>query len=99
MTEPASREDPSQLLPEADRREPIGCGHHEMGSLAMNRSHGLGTNPDGLVHGFDNLYIAGPAVFPDLDSAGPVLPGIALTLRLADFLKKSARVQNAADRS
>jgi hypothetical protein len=75
-----------------ERREPLGCGHHEMGTLEMGKdpetSH---TDPDGRLHGTDNLYVAGPAVFPALDSAGPVLPGTATTLRLAEHLRHTAR--------
>lgn len=70
-----------------ERREPLGCGHHEMGTLPMGGDPGSShTDADGRVHGTHDLYVAGPAVFPALDSAGPVLPGIALTLRLADHL-------------
>lgn len=75
-----------------ERREPLGCGHHEMGTLSAGddpaRSH---TDADGRTHTTRNLYVAGPAVFPALDSAGPVLPGIALTLRLADHLRRTVR--------
>lgn len=96
---PAAAGEPGSLLPEAERHEGVGCGHHEMGSLAMNRPDGLATDADGLVRGFDNLYVAGPAAFPGLDSAGPVLPGIALTLRLADHLTASAHSRTTADLS
>ncbi len=77
-------------LTAGERREPLGCGHHEMGTLAMGDdpadSH---TDADGRSHTTRNLYVAGPAVFPALDSAGPVLPGVALTLRLADHLRRT----------
>jgi choline dehydrogenase-like flavoprotein len=76
----------------AQRREPLGCGHHEMGTLPMGDDPARSaTDGDGRVHGLRNLYIAGPAAFPALDSAGPVLPGTALTLRLADHLHDSVR--------
>ncbi|NUP36771.1 MAG: GMC family oxidoreductase [Streptomyces sp.] len=76
------------LLEPAERREPLGCGHHEMGTLRMGDDpRDAHTDADGRIHATQNLYAAGPAVFPALDSAGPVLPGVALTLRLADHLR------------
>ena len=45
------------------------------------------SDPDGRVHGVDNLYVAGPSVFPSGGFANPVLTIIALALRLADHLK------------
>lgn len=74
------------LLRPMNRREPLGFVHHEMGSLAMGSAAGAATDPDGKVRGVRNLFVAGPAVFPSLDSAGPVFPGVALTLRLGDYL-------------
>jgi choline dehydrogenase-like flavoprotein len=43
---------------------------------------------DGLVHGLGNLYIAGSSTFPSYSASNPTLNLIALTLRLADHLKK-----------
>jgi len=66
-----------------------------------SRAHHLGTtrmsdNPrDGVVdsncrvHGMTNLYVAGSSVFPTGGHANPTLTLIALTLRLADHLKKT----------
>ena len=39
------------------------------------------------VHGIENLFIAGPSVFPTSGSANPVLTIVALALRLADQVK------------
>jgi len=41
------------------------------------------------VHGVGNLYIAGSSVFPTYSASNPTLNLIALTLRLADHLKKA----------
>jgi choline dehydrogenase-like flavoprotein len=80
------------MLAADERRELLGCGHHEMGTLRMGEdprdSH---TDAHCRMHAVPNLYVAGPAVFPALDSAGPVLPGIALTLRLSDHLRHIMR--------
>jgi choline dehydrogenase-like flavoprotein len=45
-------------------------------------------NADGQVHGLGNLYIAGSSLFPTYGASNPTLNLIALTLRLADHLKK-----------
>jgi choline dehydrogenase-like flavoprotein len=45
---------------------------------------------DGKVHGIANLFVAGSAVFPTYGASNPTLNLIALTLRLADHLKKVA---------
>jgi choline dehydrogenase-like flavoprotein len=63
-------------------------GGHHIGTARM------GTDPrrsvvdrDCRVHGLENLYIAGSAVFPTSSQANPTLPLVALTLRLAAHLK------------
>lgn len=62
-------------------------GGHHIGTARM------GTDPrrsvvdgDGRVHGMENLYVAGAAVFPTSSQANPTLTIVALTLRLADHL-------------
>ena len=44
--------------------------------------------PQSKVHGVANLYVAGSSVFPTYGSSNPTLNLVALTLRLADHLKK-----------
>ncbi len=78
---------PSAASAPALRREPLGTGHHELGTLWMGTSPGSSvTTPNCRLRGTANLYAAGPAVFPALGSSSPVLPAMALTLRLADHL-------------
>jgi choline dehydrogenase-like flavoprotein len=67
----------------------LGSWHH-MGTTRM------GINPKYSVcdsqcrlHGVDNLYIAGSSVFPTGGSEHPTLTIVALSLRLADHLKKN----------
>jgi GMC oxidoreductase len=43
-------------------------------------------DPDGRVHGVDNLYVSGAPVFPSSGFANPTLTIVALALRLADHL-------------
>ena len=46
------------------------------------------TDPNLKVHGINNLYIAGSSTFPTSGVSNPTLTLIALSIRLADFLKK-----------
>jgi choline dehydrogenase-like flavoprotein len=63
-------------------------GYHHMGTTRMHRDPRRGVvDPDCRVHGIDNLYIAGPSVFPTGGYANPALTMLALSLRLADHLK------------
>lgn len=63
-------------------------GGHHLGTARMGadpRSSVVDAN--GRVHGIDNLYIAGSAVFPTSSQANPTLTALALALRLADHLE------------
>jgi choline dehydrogenase-like flavoprotein len=65
-------------------------GNHHMGTTRMHDNPRQGVvNPNCRVHGVDNLYVAGSSVFPTSGSANPTLTLVALTLRLADHLRKS----------
>jgi len=61
--------------------------NHHMGGAAIGRSPAEGVvDTDGKVFGSDNLYIAGPAIFPSGSFANPTLTAIALALRLSDHV-------------
>jgi choline dehydrogenase-like flavoprotein len=63
-------------------------GYHHMGTTRMHAHPTQGVvDPNCCVHGIDNLYIAGPSVFPTGGYANPVLTTLALSLRLADHVK------------
>ncbi|HZZ75627.1 MAG TPA: GMC family oxidoreductase [Puia sp.] len=63
---------------------------HHLGTTRMSDSPLNGVvDSDCKVHGMSNLYVAGSSVFPTGGHANPTLTLIALTLRLADHLKKS----------
>lgn len=66
-------------------RDGLGTTHHEAGTLWM------GTNParsvtdeNGRFHHTENLYAAGPCLFPSIGSPNPILTGIALARRTGD---------------
>lgn len=80
---------PERWLTDANWRDAIGDQYHQMGTARMNDSAELGVvDRSGRVHGIENLYVAGSAVFPTGGQAGPTLTIIALTMRLADELRK-----------
>jgi len=67
----------------------IGGGMHHMGTTRMNINSKMGVvNENCQVHGVDNLYIAGPSVFPTAGYANPTITIVALAARLADHIKQ-----------
>ncbi len=63
--------------------------HHPMGGTRMHIDPQLGVVDDNcLVHGLENVYVAGSSVFPTgLGYSNPTLTLLALTLRVADRVK------------
>lgn len=85
-------EDPATLW-HSDRlisAHPLG-GYHHMGTarMAEDPAHGV-VDRDGKVHGVENLFIAGSAVFPTSGWANPTYTLLALALRLGDHLDSLA---------
>lgn len=62
----------------------IGTTHHETGTLAMGDSGMSVSNSEGRFHDTDNLYAAGPCLFPTIGSPNPMLTGIAVARRTGD---------------
>lgn len=78
--------DPDSVEQEMTRYGAYG-GHH-IGTARMGTDPAVSVvDPDCRVHGVDNLYVAGSAVFPTSSQANPTLTAIALALRLADHLR------------
>lgn len=68
----------------------VGIHSHFMGSTRMSESPKSGVvDRNCRVFGCENLYIAGPSTFPTSGYANPFLTITALSLRLADHLKRS----------
>ncbi|HET6350140.1 MAG TPA: GMC family oxidoreductase, partial [Candidatus Krumholzibacteria bacterium] len=67
----------------------IGLHSHYLGTTRMGTDPATSvTTPDARVHGSENLYVAGPSLFPTYGFANPVYTIVALSLRLADHLKE-----------
>lgn len=82
--------------PDFSSRDTLGSARdifHHMGTTRMSRTpeHGV-TRHDLRCHDVDNLYIAGPSVFPASGIANPTFTALALSMRLGDHLK--ARMRN-----
>lgn len=81
---------------------PLLAGDVEPWPITRDASHHMGTtrmgtdprssvvDPDCRVHGIENLYVAGSSVFPTSGYANPTLTIVALALRLADHLRRTA---------
>jgi choline dehydrogenase-like flavoprotein len=64
-------------------------GNHHLGTTRMHADPKKGVaDADGQVHGVANLYVAGSSLFPTYGASNPTLNLVALTLRLADHLKR-----------
>jgi choline dehydrogenase-like flavoprotein len=67
-------------------------GDHHLGTTRMHVDAKQGVvDANTRVHGISNLYVAGSGVFPTYSASNPTLNLVALTLRLADHLKRVMR--------
>jgi choline dehydrogenase-like flavoprotein len=64
--------------------------YHYLGTTrtGTNPEHSV-VNPDLLVHTVNNLYIPGGSVFPTSGCANPTMTGVALSIRLAEHLRRT----------
>ena len=68
----------------------VGASHH-MGTTRMSDSARQGVvDRNCRVHDCPNLFVAGSSVFPTAGYANPTLTIVALALRLADYIKRTA---------
>ena len=64
-------------------------GAHHLGGTRMSNNSSNGVVDKNLkVFGFNNLYVAGSSVFPTSGLANPTLTIVALSLKLADHIKR-----------
>lgn len=69
------------------RRDRLGTTHHEAGTLRLGASIGDSvTDENCKLWGVENVYIAGPMLFPTIGSPNPMLTGTAFARRLASHL-------------
>src|SRR5262249_5066928 len=62
---------------------------HHIGTARMSATPRAGVVDEQCrVHGVDNLFVAGSAVFPTAGHANPTLTIVALAIRLAEQLKR-----------
>jgi choline dehydrogenase-like flavoprotein len=81
-----------ETLVEADILRDGAYGGHHIGTARMSDSPCRGVvDADCKVHGVDNLYVASSAVFPTSGQANPTLTIVALSLRLAERLRRLHR--------
>jgi choline dehydrogenase-like flavoprotein len=68
----------------------VGGNHHHMGGTRISPTSRTGVvDADLKVHGVQNLFVTGSSVFPAGGSVNPTLTIVALSLRLADHVKRS----------
>ena len=73
----------------SDRYWGADTAYHQMGTMRMAETEGNGAvDPNGRIFGTQNVYVAGGAVMPQSGSSNPTLTIVALTIRLADHLKR-----------
>ncbi len=64
------------------------AGHHHMGTTRISQDPMVGVcDPQGRVHGLDNLFVAGSSLFPRCGYANPSFTIVQLALRQAQFLR------------
>jgi len=67
----------------------LSAGWHNMGTTRMHKDPKQGVvDANNKVHGVANLYMAGASVYPTGGAVNPTLTLVALSMRLADHLKK-----------
>lgn len=68
------------------RRDRLGTTHHEAGTIRLGSTAASPADENCKLRDTDNVYIAGPMLFPTIGSPNPMLTGTALARRLAVHL-------------
>ena len=69
----------------------LSWGPHHMGTTRMHEDPTQGVvDPNGRLHGMENVYVAGSSVFPTGGWANPTLTLVALAVRLGEHLREVA---------
>jgi choline dehydrogenase-like flavoprotein len=70
---------------------------HHMGTTRMGNDAATSVvDPNGRVHGVDNVFAAGASVFPTSGCANPTFTIVALSIRLAEHLRTRVFVKEPA---
>jgi choline dehydrogenase-like flavoprotein len=79
-------------LSSPEEPEVFPTAHHHLGTTRMHVDEKQGVlDEHGAVHGMSNLFVAGTSTFPTGGYINPTLTAIALTIRLAERIKSTAR--------
>ncbi|MFL5884181.1 MAG: GMC oxidoreductase [Thermoleophilaceae bacterium] len=85
---------PRRLAPlgvrEVQPTYPIGAGSHLLGTLRMGTDDGAVVDSGSRHRRYENLFVAGGAVFPSMSPAHPTLTIAALAIRLGESLAGTA---------
>jgi Domain of Unknown Function (DUF1080)/GMC oxidoreductase len=69
------------------RRDRLGTTHHEAGTLRLGANPADSVTDDkGKLRSTENVFVAGPMLFPTIGSPNPMLTGTALARRVATHL-------------
>ncbi|OQP66337.1 hypothetical protein A3860_12600 [Niastella vici] len=83
---------PQRPQPDANGKgfwqDKLGTTHHEAGTLFMGAPGSSITDTNGKFHNTDNVYVAGPAVFPSLGSANPSLTAFSLARKTVQEINR-----------
>jgi choline dehydrogenase-like flavoprotein len=80
--------EPAAWLSESGWGSDLGGGHHHMGTARMGTDTATSVvDPNGRIHGSDNVYVGDSSVFPTSGFANPGLTTVAMAIRLSDHLK------------
>ena len=70
-------------------RVSVAWGNHHMGTTRMHEDPTQGVvDPQGRLHGLENVYVAGSSIFPTGGWANPTLTLVAIAVRLGEHLQE-----------